>query len=108
MLSKIAQKSDIRKTTSMSYVPVEGRKRVAIERVTPNVDDGRFPAKRILGDTVRVEADIFVDGHDAIAAVMSWRQDDATGWIEVPMHSGTNDRWFAEIQVTQLGSYRFA
>ena len=39
-----------------------------IEGITPEVDGGRFPAKRTVGDEVRVEADIFTDGHDAIAA----------------------------------------
>jgi len=42
--------------------------RVVIEAVTPSVDSGRFPAKRLLGDCVVVEADVFADGHDAVAA----------------------------------------
>ncbi len=44
--------------------PVEGRKRVVIEEVQPQVDCGRYPAKRTLGDTVTVTAAIFADGHD--------------------------------------------
>ncbi|MGO8048404.1 maltotransferase domain-containing protein, partial [Rhizobium johnstonii] len=43
----------------------------------PQVDGGRFPVKRVVGDTVTVEADIFADGHDPIAAVMLWRPLDA-------------------------------
>ena len=45
----------------------DGRVRVVIERVTPAVDDGRFPIKRVLGDAVRVEADCLADGHDVVA-----------------------------------------
>ena len=52
----------------------DGRQRVVIETVTPQVDGGRFAAKRTIGDTVRVEADIFTDGHDSIAAVARYWQ----------------------------------
>jgi starch synthase (maltosyl-transferring) len=38
------------------------RSRVVVEEERPRVDDGRFPAKRILGD--EVEADLFADGDD--------------------------------------------
>ena len=44
----------------------DGRRRVVIEAVSPAVDGGRFPIKRIDGDRVTVEADIFADGHDAL------------------------------------------
>ena len=49
---------------------LDGRQRVVIETVTPEIDGGRFAAKRTIGDTVRVEADIFTDGHDSVAAVV--------------------------------------
>ena len=39
----------------------------------PEVDGGRFPAKRTVGETVTVEADIFADGHDAVAAVLKYK-----------------------------------
>ena len=52
-----------------------GRSRVIIEGITPQVDCGRFPAKRTVGDQVRVEADVFTDGQDASAAsVLSRRE----------------------------------
>jgi starch synthase (maltosyl-transferring) len=51
----------------------DGRRRVVIESVSPIVDDGRFPAKRVAGDVVFVEADIFADGHDLLSAVMTHR-----------------------------------
>ena len=49
---------------------VDGRRRVVIEAVTPEVDAGRFPAKRAVGETVTVEADVFADGHDQVAATL--------------------------------------
>ena len=48
--------------------------RVIIEDVTPQVDEGRYPAKRTAGEEVVVEADVFADGHDLLAAVVLWRQ----------------------------------
>ncbi len=49
-------------------VIVEGRKRVVIEEVAAEIDAGCFPIKRVAGDRVFVEADIFADGHDHAAA----------------------------------------
>ena len=73
----------------------------------PEIDAGRFPAKRAVGETVTVEADIFADGHDALAAVLRYRHESAAGWTEVPMGPLVNDRWRGEFPVTQLGRYRF-
>jgi starch synthase (maltosyl-transferring) len=50
--------------------PVEGRRRVVIEEVQPQVDCGRYPAKRILGDIVTVSAAVFGDGHDHVAGAV--------------------------------------
>ncbi len=85
----------------------DGRRRVVIESVSPEIDGGRFPAKRTVGDRVRVEADIFTDGHDLIAAVLlSWTED-SQSWTEQPMRSLVNDRWMGEFEVTELGRYRY-
>jgi len=88
-------------------LPSGGRNRVAIERVTPSVDKGRFPVKRTLGDLVHVEADIFADGHDAIAAVLATRHSTANSWVEIAMQAGNNDVWSGEFTVSDLGSYFF-
>ena len=85
----------------------DGRKRVAIESVSPEIDAGRFPAKRALGEKVAVEADIFADGHDALACVTRYRHASSPSWTEVPMVPLVNDRWRAEFVVTELGTYRF-
>jgi len=80
---------------------------VVIEAVVPEIDAGRFPAKRAVGETVTVEADIFADGHDVLAAVLRYRHESAAAWTEVPMGALVNDRWRGEFPVTELGSYRF-
>jgi starch synthase (maltosyl-transferring) len=88
-------------------MPVEGRRRVIIEGVTPQVDGGRFAAKRTVGDQVRVEADIFTDGHDAVAAILLARREGFEEWTEIPMQPLVNDRWFATFRVGELGRYGF-
>ena len=60
----------------MAEQQVEGRKRVVIERVSPEIDCGRFPIKRVAGETVVVEADVFADGHDQIACEILYGQDE--------------------------------
>jgi len=91
-------------------LPLEdGRKRVVIEAVSPAVNGGQFPAKRTVGDMVLVEADIFTDGHDAIAASLVARHEGSDQLIEVPMLAivNGNDRWTGGFRVTELGRYSF-
>src|SRR5690348_5974600 len=82
-------------------------RRVVVEGVTPEIDSGRFPIKRVVGDTVRVEADVFTDGHEAVSCAVRYRRDDAAEWTEVPMTALVNDRWQAEFPVTTMGRYRY-
>lgn len=81
----------------------DGRRRVIIEGVSPSVDDGRFPAKRVTGDMVQIEADIFADGHDLLSAVMLHRHQSEKKPAEVRMEPLVNDRWRAELRVDRLG-----
>ncbi len=80
---------------------------MVIEGVSPEVDGGRFPAKRTVGDQVNVEADIFTDGHDSLSAVLLYRREEANEWIERPMRALVNDRWSGEFPVSELGRYTF-
>lgn len=82
--------------------------RVAIENVCPAVDGGRFPAKRVLGDTVVVEADIFADGHDVLRAVFLWKHQGSKRWHETAMRTLGNDRWQGSFVVSKLGMYQFS
>jgi starch synthase (maltosyl-transferring) len=91
----------------MIVAQADGRKRVVIEGVSPLIDGGRFPAKRTLGDQVRVEADIFTDGHDSIAASLLVHREGSDEWIEISMQPLVNDRWTAAFRVKELGMYGF-
>jgi starch synthase (maltosyl-transferring) len=81
--------------------------RVVIENIAPQVDCGRFPAKRVIGETVSVEADVFADGHDAVAAALLYRHESAAEWLSVPMTPCGNDRWQGRFVVKLLGKYLF-
>ncbi len=93
--------------TAMTTTRSDGRRRVIIEGIMPQVDCGLFPAKRTVGDEVRVEADIFTDGHDAIAASLLAHREGSDEWTEIPMHPLVNDRWEASFRVAELGRYGF-
>jgi starch synthase (maltosyl-transferring) len=85
----------------------DGRRRAAIESVQPAVDGGRFPVKRVAGDRVVVEADVFADGHDSIACVLLYRREGEARWSEAPMVFADNDRWRGEFQVPEPGRWRY-
>ena len=82
--------------------------RIAIEAVSPTVDAGRFPAKRITGELVEVSADIICDGHDKLAVRIAWRAVDEDAWHETPMESLGNDRWAGSFPLARLGRHEFA
>ena len=92
---------------SAGKLPVEGRRRVVIAAVSPEIDGGRFPAKRAVGELVTVEADIFADGHDSLAASVLFKHERQPEWTSVPMTALVNDRWRAQFPVTELGKYVF-
>lgn len=83
----------------------DSRARVIITGVTPEIECGRFPIKRIVGQIVEVEADIFADGHDALAAVLSYRHSSQSDWVHIPMQPLINDHWKGSFEVRSLGSY---
>ena len=96
---------------------VRSRRRVIVERVWPEIDSGRFPIKRSLGETVTVSADLFADGHDLLAGVVKYRHlpgpprpgvvSDPPDWYEVPLVARDNDRWEATFTVSELGDYEY-
>jgi starch synthase (maltosyl-transferring) len=82
-------------------------RRVVIENVKPQVDNGRFAIKRAPGEKVMVEADVFADGHDQIRCLMRHRHTSAREWAEVPLTFVNNDHWRGEFTVIELGRYEY-
>lgn len=67
--------------------------RIIIENVTPEIDGGKFPIKRVVGEKVVVRADVFADGHDEVVAYLLYREAGGADWIEHPMKPLGNDAW---------------
>jgi starch synthase (maltosyl-transferring) len=80
--------------------------RIAIEDVYPEIDDGRHPIKRVLGDELEVQADIFCDGHDQLRAALKIGLI-GQEWRQTPLILFDNDRWVGRIRLDQLGIWRY-
>jgi starch synthase (maltosyl-transferring) len=82
--------------------------RVVIEGVAPEIDGGRFAAKRAIGERFEVKADVFTDGHDALAADLLWRRETDPDWTTVPMRTLGNDLWSASFAPTETGRHLYS
>ncbi len=80
-------------------------KSIIIEHVYPELDAGRYPVKREMGDRLEVEADIFKEGHDVIGAVVKYRTKRSPHWREAPMQHVDNDRWTGSIPLEENTRY---
>jgi len=89
-------------------LPEDGLRRVIIEALSPEVDAGRYPAKRIVGDTVAVECDLIADGHETIAGRALFRPVGAGPWQAAPLSPLGNDRWRASFTASQIGLWEVA
>jgi starch synthase (maltosyl-transferring) len=81
--------------------------RIQIQRVTPQVDCGRYPVKRTVGDPVEVTARIFRDGHEILGAAVRYRPPGATRWLESPLAALGNDEWAGSFAVDRPGTWSY-
>ena len=96
-----------KRTRKSRSLPPSRPPRIAIENVAPEIDCGRHPIKRIVGDEVSVSADIHAEGHDRIAARLRHRFATAEDWSETPMVPLGNDCWQACFRVEEIGTYEY-
>jgi len=82
-------------------------RRIVIAHLAPSVERGRYPVKRCAGDLLTVEADIFADGHEQLAAQLAIRSRGNRAWQRVPMEPIGNDRWRAESALGETGIWQF-
>jgi starch synthase (maltosyl-transferring) len=85
----------------------EGRSRAVIDALLPVVDAGRFPAKRVAGEPVRIEAHCLTDGHDRLRVVLQWQVLNGTEVHELDMAPLPNDVWWGEFTPPLAGRYRY-
>src|ERR1700733_11292338 len=95
------------KLSEATSKPANGRSRVVVEGVTPQIDGGRFAVKRVVGDQVRVEADVFGDGHDLVRARLLYRHASESDWHSEEMTALGNDHWAVSFPVDRLGFYEY-
>jgi starch synthase (maltosyl-transferring) len=81
--------------------------RIQIERVWPQLDCGRYPVKRTLGESVDVWADIFRDGHEVLRAAVRYRRVGTRRWHQAPMQEVESDRWTGGFEPDELGLWEF-
>ena len=88
----------------------EGKKRVIIDNVSPQIDCGKYPIKRVIDEPVKVTADIFVDGHDKVKASLLYRKIKSgkeNKWNELPMKFIGNDFWEGQFSADSIGDYEY-
>ncbi|MCS6813377.1 MAG: DUF3416 domain-containing protein, partial [Cyanobacteria bacterium] len=91
-------------TTAMQ---LDGRRRIRFESMWPELDGGRFPIKRVVGEKVHLEVDMLADGHDVLAGVVLYRHEHSDQWQETPLSPKDNDRWWGIFKVYDVGRYQY-
>lgn len=81
--------------------------RIAIESVSPVVEEGRFPAKGVAGRSREITAVVFTDGHDKLAVNLRWHRLGEDTWHVMPMTFLGNDHWRASIRPEQPDRYQY-
>ena len=84
-----------------------GQSRTVIESVYPEVNGGKYFIKRVVGQRVHVEADIFSDGHDIVQAELLFKHENERKWKLRRFKAMYNDRWQSEFIVEKQGFYNY-
>ncbi|WP_246070003.1 maltotransferase domain-containing protein [Mangrovivirga cuniculi] len=85
----------------------KGQSRVIIESVIPEINNGQYYAKGIVGKKIRVECDLFGDGHDVVNGSLLYKHKNARSWSETPLIFDINDHWFADFVPEKQGIFEF-
>ncbi len=85
----------------------ESRHRVRIERVSPSIDRGRYPVKRIVEEPLDIEADIIADGHEPLRVLLEVREPGERDWQGHAMFPGGNDLWIGQLVFRREGMAEF-
>jgi len=95
----------ISQTPKSALSPQIAEGRIVIEAVSPMIDCGETPIKRIVGDTLAVQATVFSDGHDKIAVALLYRPQRETDWRRAPMRFVETDRWTGSFPLEENARY---
>ncbi|MEH6663225.1 MAG: alpha-1,4-glucan--maltose-1-phosphate maltosyltransferase [Brevundimonas sp.] len=81
--------------------------RVVVDNLDPAVDQGAWAVKRVIGDTLAVQADVITDGHEQLAAALLVKADDEPDWRRYPMLALPNDRFGGAAPLLRLGRHAY-
>ena len=82
--------------------------RLVVESLSPSVEGGDYPVRRVVGEEITVEATVFTDGHEQLAVELLWRPCDEAEWRRVPMTALPTDVWTASFTPDRLGRHEYA
>ena len=86
---------------------MQNQTRIVIEKLSPQIDCGTYPIKRIVGQSITISADVFSDGHDIIQCAVKFKHQSDNQWQEVRMISKENEQWTADFKVVKQGLYTY-
>ncbi len=86
---------------------MQNQRRVLIENVLPQLDNGAFDIKRIVNQTVQVSADVLADGHDVLACSLLFKHENDSKWTEIRMNESSNDEYITQFVVEKQGRYTY-
>lgn len=91
----------------MSTKPKQGRSRVLISEISPLIEGGKYPVKRIVNEALKLSATLVADGHDVLAGAVTWRKLGAKNWQTKALVLSENDRYHAEISFSEIGAQEY-
>jgi len=86
---------------------MQSQKRVVIDDVSPQINNGEFYIKRVVNQIVTVNSNVLCDGHDIIAAAVLYKHENDKKWSEIRMQHVNNDEWIASFVVGKQGFYEY-
>jgi starch synthase (maltosyl-transferring) len=60
-----------------------------------------------VGERLKIEADAFVDGHDALWCEVRYRHESSRRWTCERMEAGVDDHWYGSLPIEATGRYQF-
>lgn len=94
-------------SATTNRVPFPKPYNVNIENIQPQVDGGRWPIKREVGDSVVVTADVFRHSFEKFSVDLLFRKKGDAQWNSTPMQAGENDQWSGTFTVSELGVWEY-
>ena len=83
--------------------------RIGLNSLHPVIAHGELPSRAVVGEPVGIEATVFREGHDAVAASVLWRSPTGgdAGFNRMRPLGGGTDRWRAEVVPDTTGTWSY-